>query len=71
LQFAVSEMAARWGEVLYRTATILAGLIAVLAAAEFLNNLSKAGPIIPIRPLLLAGAIWLIGRVCRYLLAGR
>jgi hypothetical protein len=64
-------MAARWGELLYRMAIIFAGLIAVLAAAEFLNNLSRGGPIIPIRPLLFAGAIWLIGRFCRYLLAGR
>ena len=63
-------MAARWGELLYRTALIFAGLIAVLAAAEFLNNFGKGGSIIPIRPLLLAGAIWLIGRVFRYLLAG-
>ena len=64
-------MSACWGELLYRTAIIIAGLIAALAAAEFLNNPSKGGPIIPIRPLLLAGAIWLIGRVFRYLLAGR
>ena len=64
-------MAARWGELLYRAAIFFAGLIAMLAAAEFLNNLSRGGPIIPIRPLLLAGVIWLIGRVCRYLLAGR
>ena len=64
-------MAARWGGLLYRAATIIAGLIAVLAAAEFLYNLGRGGLIIPIRPLLVAGAIWLIGRVCRYLLAGR
>ena len=59
------------GEALYRTAIILAGVVGALAVAEFLSNLSKGLSIIPVRPLLVAGIIWLIGRVCRYLLAGR
>ena len=60
-------MAARWGEFLYRMATILAGLIALLVIVGYFYDASRGEPIIPIVPLLLAGAIWLIGRSCRHL----
>jgi hypothetical protein len=60
-------MAARWGELLYRMATILAGLIALLVIVGYFYDASRGEPIIPIVPLLLAGAIWLIGRSCRHL----
>ena len=61
------EMAARWGKFLYRMATILAGLIALLVIVGYFYDASRGEPIIPIVPLLLAGAIWLIGRSCRHL----
>ena len=60
-------MAARWGELLYRMATILAGLIALLVIANYFYDASRDEPIVLIVPLLLAGAIWLIGRSCRHL----
>jgi hypothetical protein len=60
-------MAARWGELLYRMATILAGLIALLVIVGYFYDASRGEPIIPIVPLLLAGIIWLIGRSCRHL----
>jgi hypothetical protein len=63
-----SKMAARWGKVLYWNATILAGLVAMLAAASYHSNAVEGDPIVPITALLLAGVIWLIGWICRYLL---
>ena len=60
-------MAACWGELLYRMATILAGLIALLVIVGYFYDASRGEPIIPIVPLLLAGIIWLIGRSCRHL----
>ena len=60
-------MAARWGEYLYRAATILAGFIALLVIANYFWDASRGEPFVLIVPLLLAGAIWLIGRSCRHL----
>jgi len=60
-------MVARWGEYLYRGATILAGLIALLVVANYFYDASRGEPIMLIVPLLLAGTIWLIGRSCRHL----
>jgi hypothetical protein len=59
-------MAARWGKILYWNTTILAGLIAALAAANYYSNSVEGDPIVPVTALLLAGVIWLIGLVCRY-----
>jgi hypothetical protein len=58
-------MDARWGEFLYWIATILAGLIVAVALAGYFSNAAAGEPIIPVVALLLAGAIWLIGWVCR------
>jgi len=52
-------------------ATIIAGPIAAWVVFNYLYNINRAYPIIPIVPLLIAGAIWLVGRACRYVLAGR
>ena len=60
-------MTARWGEYLYRGATILAGLITLLVMANYFYDSSTGEPIMRIVPLLLAGATWLIGRSCRHL----
>ena len=64
-------MEARWGEILYWMATILAGLIVAVVIAGYFSNAAAGEPVIPIAALLLAGAIWLIGWVCRNLIAGR
>jgi hypothetical protein len=64
-------MAASWGEVSYWTATIVAGLIVVSAAWSYVYNVEQGEPIIPIVPLLFAGAIFLSGCACRYLLTER
>jgi hypothetical protein len=60
-------MTVRWGEYLYRVATILAGLIALLVMANYFYDANRGEPILLIVPLLLAGTIWLIGRFCRHL----
>ncbi len=60
-------MVARWGEVLYRIAEIIAGLIAAFAFLTYLDSASAGEPIIPVVPLVLAGVILLIGRSCREL----
>ena len=58
-------MKASWGELIYLTATALAGLTLVFIAWGYLQNTNEGYPVIPIFPLLCAGAIWLAGRVCR------
>jgi hypothetical protein len=57
------------GEISYWLATIVAGLILVLAAANTLYTASISDPIVPIAALLLAGAIWVIGWFCRHVCA--
>jgi hypothetical protein len=58
-------MKASWGELIYWTATALAGLTLVFIAWGYLQNTNEGYPVIPIVPLLFAGVIWLAGRVCR------
>jgi hypothetical protein len=64
-------MAARLGEALYWTATIFAALIVVWVVWGSMYDISRGEPIIPVVALLFAAAIWLVGRTCRYMLAGR
>ena len=64
-------MTAWCGEVFCWTATIIAGLIAVWVVWSYVSNISEGYAVIPIVPLLIAGAVWLVGRACRYALAGR
>ena len=64
-------MDARWGELLYWMATILAGLIVVVVLTGYFSNAAAGEPIIPVVALLLAGAIWLIGWVCRNVIGPR
>ena len=61
-------MAEPWGEILYRAAVILAGLVALLAVLNFLYNFSEGEPIVPIAAVGLAATIWLTGLCCRYLI---
>jgi hypothetical protein len=64
-------MGASWGEFFYRAASILAGLILVVAIINYLSNVSEGLPTFPVAALLLAGAIWLIGYICRNILTAR
>lgn len=66
-----SAMAAWLGETLYWLSTVIAGLIAVWILWGYVYDIDRGEPIIRIVPLLIAGAIWLVGRACRYMLAGR
>ena len=59
------EMAPSWGEMFYRAAAIIAVLIIALDAINFLYQATQGEPMIPIAPLLVAAAIWLIGYSCR------
>jgi hypothetical protein len=64
-------MDVRLGQNLYWAATIIAGLIVVAVVTGYVSNIGEGLPIIPIVPLVLAGAIWLVGWACRYVFAGR
>jgi len=64
-------MAAGFADCLYQAATIIAILIVMWDSVSFFDGLIQGDPIIRISALLLAGVIWLIGRGCRYVLAGR
>jgi hypothetical protein len=55
------------GRVLYWIATIIAGLIVVVVVAGYMSNAGEGVPFISITALILAGAIWLAGWICRNL----
>jgi hypothetical protein len=59
-------MNASWGELIYWVATIVAGLIVVFVVWGYVSNIEEGDPVMPIVPLLCAGAIWLAGRACRH-----
>ena len=59
------------GDLIYWSAVVIAALIVVLTAIEFLTGMSEGVRSIPIHPLLVAAIIWLIGRACRFFLAER
>ena len=58
-------MAEPWGEILYRAAATVAGLVALLALLNFIYNVSEGEPMIPVAALGLAAIIWPIGLYCR------
>jgi hypothetical protein len=64
----MAQMTEPWGQTLYRAATILAALVALLAMMNFIDNFSESEPIVPLPALALAAALWLIGLGCRYAL---
>jgi hypothetical protein len=64
-------MKASWGELIYWVATTIAGLIVIFVVRGYVFNISEGDPVIPIVPLLCAGAIWLAGRACRHGLTER
>jgi hypothetical protein len=61
----VSDREASLGRIIYWTATIIAGLIAVGVVAGYASNAAEGVPFISITALMVAGAIWLVGWVCR------
>ena len=63
-------MTESWGEIFYRTAALIAGLIASLAALNSLYNLSLGRPIVPVAALGLAAVNWLAGLCCRHIFGG-
>ena len=54
------------GLILYRAANVLAALVTLFAAFNFIDNLSNGEPMVPLPALALAVIIWLIGLGCRY-----
>ena len=64
-------MNAQLGKFIYWAATLIAVLIVVAVVMSYASNASEGDPVIPITPLLLAGVIWIVGWVCRNVLAGR
>ena len=67
-------MIARLGNILYWTANGLAVLLTFLGAIGFviaLINHADEGMILAPMMIVLAIPVWLIGRACRYVLAGR
>jgi type VI protein secretion system component VasK len=53
------------GRVLYWTATIIASLIVVVVVAGYASNSGEGVPFISTTALMLAGAIWFVGWICR------
>ena len=47
-------MAEPWGEILYRAAAAIAGMVALLALLNFIYNVSEGEPMIPVVALGLA-----------------
>jgi len=66
----VNEMM-RPGNILYLTASIIAGLIALWVVWAYVDNAEMGEHIVQVVPLMFAGAIWLLARLGRDLLAGR
>jgi len=55
----------RFGDILYRAAVMLAGLVLVFAIGNILYQISIAEPKIPLAPFVIAVAIWGVGLFCR------
>jgi hypothetical protein len=66
----VSTPTARLGQVLYRVGCGLSILSMVLASAALIFGSSDWRYLTSSVALLLAGSAWLVGRACRYVLAG-
>jgi hypothetical protein len=60
-------MDARWGQVIFWAATIIAALIVLSVVWNYVRNIEDQYPVLPIAPLVLAGVIWLAGWVFRYI----
>lgn len=56
-------------DVVYKTASLVAGLIALWAVWSCIDNAERGNPVIQVVPLLFAAAIWLLARLGRDFLA--
>ena len=65
------EMSEPLGQIVYRAASILAALVVLFAAFNFVDNISNGEPMVPLPALALALIIWLIGLGCRYVSLAR
>jgi hypothetical protein len=54
----------------FKTASIIAGLIVAVVIVGYASDSAKDWPVIPVVPLIIAGAIFLVGWTCRELPAG-
>jgi hypothetical protein len=61
----------RLGNVLYWAASLVAALFGLLAGAVAVLNTGPDGPFIAVIFAVFAVIAWLVGRACRYVLAGR
>lgn len=64
-------MDTRAGKFIYWAATIIAVLIVVVVLVGYASDASEGEPVIAVIPLLIAGAIWLVGWAFRHWLATR
>jgi hypothetical protein len=60
-----------WGNFVFETASIIAGLIVAVVVIGYASDSVKDWPVIPIVPLIIAGAILLVGWSCREVSAER
>jgi hypothetical protein len=58
-------MAEPLGEILYRAAATIAGLVALTAMLDFFYDVSEGEPMVPVAALGFAAMIWFIGLCCR------
>ena len=66
-----SPMAARLGNVLYWAASLVAGGFLVFGGLVLTFNRGPDGPFIAGAFVGIGVVVWLVGRACRYVLAGR
>jgi hypothetical protein len=60
-----------WGNFVFETASIIASLIVAVVVIGYESDSGKDWPVIPIVPLIIAGAILLVGWSCREMSAER
>ena len=65
------QMVARLGDVLYWAASTVAALLAAFVLMVFMLADGKGESLFQVLGVVTAGVIWLVGRACRYVLAGK
>jgi hypothetical protein len=56
------------GNALFWLTTVFAALILLWAAADYFYNLSNDYPVLNVTAVIVAGAVWLVGLLCRHAL---
>jgi TRAP-type C4-dicarboxylate transport system permease small subunit len=56
------------GNALFWLASLFAALILLWTASDYFSNLGESYPVLNVPAVLLAGAIWLVGLLCRHAL---